>query len=429
MHAASALETVARALTPDARITVMTGAGVSAASGVPTFRGADGLWKHFRVEELATPAGFARDPRLVWEWYDWRRQLITGCEPNAAHHVLADWSLRFPRLTLITQNVDGLHERAGTSHVLRLHGSIWDVGCWRECREAPHRWRDQTPAFGVLPPPCPHCGGPLRPGVVWFGETLDSDVMDASLAATECDVFFTVGTSAVVYPAAGLVDHARRHGALTVEVNPESTSASSTVDVPLAAPAETALPALDARLGPHPLALNTPRLRMAPVLPRDTRPMHHLWTDPGVRRYLWDDQVIPLETAAAVTSGSARDFAARRFGLWSIHLRTEPSAIAGFCGLRTEGIGPGPELIFGLLPAFWGRGIAAEASRAVLDHAFETLGLHRIVAATDTPNERSARTLASLGMQLERRGDHAGLDTLFYSVTPEQVARDGYRRG
>jgi len=116
------------ALTGARRVTVMTGAGVSAASGVPTFRGADGLWKHFRVEELATPDAFARDPRLVWEWYNWRRQLIGACEPNAAHHVLADWSLRFPQFALITQNVDGLHERAGTARVLRLHGSIWDVG-------------------------------------------------------------------------------------------------------------------------------------------------------------------------------------------------------------------------------------------------------------------------------------------------------------
>ena len=106
------------------RVTVLTGAGVSAASGVPTFRGADGLWKRFRVEELATPQAFARDPNLVWEWYDWRRQLIAACSPNAAHHVLADWSVRFPEFTLITQNVDGLHERAGTAGVLRLHGSI-----------------------------------------------------------------------------------------------------------------------------------------------------------------------------------------------------------------------------------------------------------------------------------------------------------------
>lgn len=236
------------ALTGARRVTVMTGAGVSAASGVPTFRGADGLWKHFRVEELATPDAFARNPRLVWEWYDWRRQLIGACEPNAAHHVLADWSLRFPQFALITQNVDGLHERAGTARVLRLHGSIWDVGCWNECTASAHRWRDDTVPFPAMPPACRHCGGPLRPGVVWFGEMLDADVVDACLEATRCDVFFTIGTSALVYPAAGLVDRARQHGAVTVEINPESTPASGGVDIVIAQPAELALPAIDGQL-------------------------------------------------------------------------------------------------------------------------------------------------------------------------------------
>ena len=403
------------------RVTVMTGAGVSAASGVPTFRGADGLWQRFRVEELATPEAFSRDPRLVWEWYDWRRQLIAACEPNAAHHVLADWSLRFPRFTLITQNVDGLHERSGAAGVLRLHGSIWDVGCWRACASSPHRWRDDTVPYPAVPPPCPHCGGPLRPGVVWFGEMLDADVMDASLAATECDVFFTIGTSAQVYPAAGLVDHARRHGALTVEVNPGTTSASRVVDFALTDPAEVALPGIDAELGPHPLVLDTSRLRLHPALPRDTQALHQVWTDPDVRQFLWDDVTIPLATAAEATSASARDFAAQRFGLWVIRTRGREAEIAGFCGLRSEGIGTEPELLFGLLPAFWRQGLASEAARAVLAYGFGTLRLPRIVAATDAPNERSARTLASLGMRFDRRGDHHGLDTLFYSLDREQM--------
>ena len=237
-----------RLLTPGARITVMTGAGVSAASGVPTFRGSSGLWKNFRAEDLATPEAFARDPRTVWEWYDWRRQLIARCVPNAAHEVLAAWSRRFPAFTLITQNVDGLHERAGAEPVLRMHGSIWDVGCWNECAASPHRWRDETVPFPALPPTCRHCGGPLRPGVVWFGESLDADVVDACLEATRCDVFFTIGTSAIVYPAAGLVDHARRHGAVTVEINPESTPASAGVDIVIAQPAEMALPIIERRL-------------------------------------------------------------------------------------------------------------------------------------------------------------------------------------
>jgi NAD-dependent deacetylase len=241
-------ERVAALLTPTARITVLTGAGVSAASGVPTFRGACGLWKSFRAEDLATPQAFARDPATVWEWYDWRRGLIARCAPNAAHHVLARWSLRFPNFTLITQNVDGLHERAGTEHVVRLHGSIWDVGCWNECGHTPRRWRDDRVPLVPLPPVCDRCGGLLRPGVVWFGESLDPQDITAATAAADCDVFLTIGTSAIVYPAAGLLDIARSHGAATVEINPDATAASAHVDVVVAVGAEQALPAVDAML-------------------------------------------------------------------------------------------------------------------------------------------------------------------------------------
>jgi NAD-dependent deacetylase len=229
-------------LTTDARITVLTGAGVSAASGVPTFRGADGLWKNFKPESLATPDAFARDPRLVWEWYDWRRQKIAACEPNAAHRVLAEWSRRFPNFTLITQNVDGLHERAGTREVIRLHGSIWEVWCWRRCQRSPRRWRDDTAPFTDIPPKCPHCGDLIRPGVVWFGEALDPEIVDQATDAADCDVFMTIGTSAVVYPAAGFIDLARRNGAFTVEINPEATPATATVDLALRGGAEEVLP-------------------------------------------------------------------------------------------------------------------------------------------------------------------------------------------
>jgi NAD-dependent deacetylase len=242
------LDRLVRVLTPDARVTVITGAGVSAASGVPTFRGPDGLWNRVRVEDLASPEAFARDPRLVWQWYDWRRRAIAACEPNDGHRVLASWARRFSRFTLITQNVDGLHERAGSPDILRLHGSIWDVGCWKGCLAAPHRWRDETVPLPVLPPPCPYCGGPLRPGVVWFGEVLDAEVFEHSLDATDCDVFFTIGTSAIVFPAAGLMEHARRQGAMTVEINPESTSATGRVDLALSQAAEVALPAIEHRL-------------------------------------------------------------------------------------------------------------------------------------------------------------------------------------
>lgn len=248
----STLDRIASALTPHGRITVLTGAGVSAPSGVPTFRGTGGLWKSFRAEDLATPQAFACDPATVWEWYDWRRGLIATCAPNPAHHVLAAWSLRFPNFTLVTQNVDGLHERAGTRGVVRLHGSIWDVGCWRECRRQPRRWRDDRVPLPTLPPVCDACGGLLRPGVVWFGESLDPRDVAAATAAAHCDVFFTVGTSAVVYPAAGLIDVARAHGATTIEINPDATVASAGIDITVGVGAETALPAIDARLaGPR----------------------------------------------------------------------------------------------------------------------------------------------------------------------------------
>jgi NAD-dependent deacetylase len=237
---------LARRLTPAARITVLTGAGVSAASGVPTFRGAGGLWNNFKPETLATPQAFARDPRLVWEWYDWRRQAIAQCQPNAAHRVLAAWSQRFRNFTLISQNVDGLHERAGSENVVRLHGSIWEVQCWRQCSGSPRRWHDGTVPYPEIPPRCPHCGDLIRPGVVWFGEALDPEIVDRADQAADCDVFITVGTSAIVYPAAGFIDVARRRGAYTVEINPEATPA--VVDLALRGGAEQILPEIDREL-------------------------------------------------------------------------------------------------------------------------------------------------------------------------------------
>jgi len=231
------LDQVRRRLRDARRITVVTGAGVSAASGVPTFRGAGGLWRTYRPEQLATPDAFARDPVLVWEWYAWRRQVIAGCEPNPAHHVIAEWSQR-PGFTLVTQNVDGLHERAGTKNVIRYHGSIWTMKCAQCCGHAD--WDDGSVPLDPFPPRCPACGALARPGVVWFGEAIPPDAMRAADAATACDVFLSIGTSSVVYPAAGLVAQARAQGAFTIEVNPETTGAGVDLCIPL--PAETALP-------------------------------------------------------------------------------------------------------------------------------------------------------------------------------------------
>jgi NAD-dependent deacetylase len=227
------------------RITVMTGAGVSAGSGVPTFRGPEGLWRNFSPEQLATPEAFRRDPALVWEWYNWRRELISKCRPNAAHDVLAAWSRRYPGFTLITQNVDGLHERAGTQNVVRFHGSIWEVLCWQGCAASPVRWWDDSVPFAKSPPPCPYCDGLLRPGIVWFGEGIDPAVLKRSAAAVKCEVFLAVGTSAVVYPAAGLAGQARAAGAFTAEINPDVTPNSRAVDLVIPMRAEEALPQVE----------------------------------------------------------------------------------------------------------------------------------------------------------------------------------------
>ena len=223
------------------RLTILTGAGVSAASGVPTFRGPEGLWRQYRPEDLATPEAFERNPLLVWEWYSWRREMIAGCRPNASHDVIARWS-RKPGCQVVTQNVDDLHIRAGTRSLIRIHGSIWELSCWDSCAQGATPWRDETVRFDELPPRCPHCGGTARPAVVWFGESLRSEDLRAALHATACDVFVAVGTSAIVYPAAGLLHEARKHGAFTAEVNLEATPASANVDVAIQGGAEVVLP-------------------------------------------------------------------------------------------------------------------------------------------------------------------------------------------
>lgn len=231
----------ARAWLTGARsVCVLTGAGISAESGIPTFRGAGGLWREYRAEDLATPAAFRRDPKLVWEWYDWRRGLVRAARPNAGHEALAEFERRRPEgFTLVTQNVDGLHERAGSRRVHRLHGSLWIVRC-TGCKN--ETWDERVP-LPELPPRCDACGGMLRPGVVWFGEVLPEDALDAAVAAASaCEVMVVAGTSAVVYPAAALVPLAKRAGARVIEVNVEETPASGLADVSLRGASGTVLP-------------------------------------------------------------------------------------------------------------------------------------------------------------------------------------------
>jgi NAD-dependent deacetylase len=198
-------------------VAVLTGAGISAESGIPTFRDTmTGLWARFRPEELATVAAFERDPKLVWDWYRWRRELVDAAEPNAGHRALVTLTSRVPRLTLITQNVDGLHTRAGSSGVLELHGSILRARCTSRCPGS-LPWH----ASDDWPPHCERCGALLRPDIVWFGESLPEHELGAAFAAAEsCDVFLSIGTSNLVQPAASLPWIAAQRGAQVVVINP-----------------------------------------------------------------------------------------------------------------------------------------------------------------------------------------------------------------
>lgn len=219
---------------------VLTGAGISAESGVPTFRGDGGLWKDYKAEDLATPEAFVKDPRLVWEWYNWRRELISQALPNAAHKALVQLEIRKREYTLITQNVDGLHDRAGSGRVLKLHGDIWRM----RCTVCGANWPDRRAPLPKIPPHCA-CGGLARPGVVWFGEPLPDGMMkEAEHAAGSAEVLLVVGTSAVVYPAASLVPYAKQGGAKVIEINTGDTGFTNLVDCALRGPAGELLPQL-----------------------------------------------------------------------------------------------------------------------------------------------------------------------------------------
>jgi len=236
---------VRRALEAAATVAVLTGAGISRESGVPTFRGRDGLWRNYSPEQLATPEAFARDPRLVWEWYDWRRGLIRKAQPNAAHKALAELERRKTSegarpgaFTLVTQNVDGLEELAGSRAIAKLHGDIWRVRCLDCGREE----ENQQVPLPDLPLRCA-CGGLMRPAVVWFGESLPAEAWSRAVEASRAaQVFLVVGTSGVVYPAAGLVFAAREARARIAIVNPEETPIESGADWVLRGPAGEILP-------------------------------------------------------------------------------------------------------------------------------------------------------------------------------------------
>ena len=222
-------------------VCVLTGAGVSAESGVPTFRGDDGLWKKFKPEELANFDSFIRNPELVWEWYSYRKKVMKEVKPNPAHRALVELQKLVPEFTLVTQNVDNLHVRAGSTGVLELHGNIERSYCI-DCKE---REDDVRVDASRKVPLCKRCGGLIRPDVVWFGEFLPPDTFArAEWAAGHCDVFLSVGTSAVVYPAASLPLAALNNGAYVVEINQEYTNLSSRVQETILGKAGVILPAI-----------------------------------------------------------------------------------------------------------------------------------------------------------------------------------------
>ncbi len=223
------------------RVVALTGAGISAPSGVPTFRGKDGLWRNVDPQQLATPHAFARDPKLVWEWYDWRRQRIAGCEPNPAHYTLVEMERTLPpgHMAVITQNVDGLHQKAGSKNVLPLHGDIWTV----RCVECGYRAEDRRVPLPEIPPRCPRCGGLLRPDVVWFGETLPYAVLNQAFAVAQAaDIMLVIGTSAVVQPAISLAYTAKHHGARLIEFNLEATPLTADADESIFGSVDETLP-------------------------------------------------------------------------------------------------------------------------------------------------------------------------------------------
>jgi NAD-dependent deacetylase len=227
-------------LTASAAVAILTGAGISAESGVPTFRSDGGLWRDYKPEQLATPEAFERDPKLVWEWYNWRREIIAKAAPNPAHRALVHLEKIKARFTLITQNVDGLHDLAGNGKILKLHGDIWRMRCTACGANFPNR---RVPLLKI-PPHCA-CGGLARPNVVWFGEPLPEGMMkEAEHAVEAAQVFLVIGTSAVVQPAAGLIPYAKRSGAKVIEINPEPTAATAIVDCALHGAAGEILPQL-----------------------------------------------------------------------------------------------------------------------------------------------------------------------------------------
>lgn len=220
-------------------LSVLTGAGVSSESGIPTFRGEDGLWKNYSPQELASPQAFRKDPKLVWEWYEWRREIINRAIPNAGHTALSKLEEEKEKFTLITQNIDGLHQKAGSRNIIELHGSIWEL----KCTNCPVTEKNYEVPLNPLPPECGRCGSIMRPGTVWFGEIIPMSVIDKTiLAIEESDVLLIIGTSGMVEPSASMGLMAKQSGKKVIEINLEPTPNSSIYDISIQAKSGEVLP-------------------------------------------------------------------------------------------------------------------------------------------------------------------------------------------
>ncbi|MBI5537387.1 MAG: NAD-dependent deacylase [Deltaproteobacteria bacterium] len=238
-----ALQRAAQALASARNVLAITGAGISAESGIPTFRGAGGLWEGFRAEELATPEAFGRDPELVWRWYRWRRDICSKAAPNPAHVALVELESRFEEFLLATQNVDGLHPRAGSRKLIEIHGNIDTARCTKCSAILPLDDASEIPGSQV--PSCPRCTGRMRPHILWFGETYWPGVLDkAFAAASRANAVLVIGTSAQVWPPAQIALQAQKSGATLIDVNPQPTEISAAADVFLQGKAGDLVPAL-----------------------------------------------------------------------------------------------------------------------------------------------------------------------------------------
>ena len=239
------LENLVEIIKKSKNCVVLTGAGISSESGVPTFRGKEGLWGKFRPEELATMEAFMANSQIVWEWYNWRRELMSKVKPNPGHYALVELAEFFDDYTLITQNVDGLHKMAGSEDILELHGNIYRNKCMN-CNKIVDREMEIDPESIPL---CIHCGGKIRPDVVWFGEMLSESIISEAFAKSEsADIFLSVGTSAIVHPAASLPVNSKRFGATLVEINPEMTPLTDLADFYFEYPSGEFLPKLIEKL-------------------------------------------------------------------------------------------------------------------------------------------------------------------------------------